>query len=1178
MTNVEKIGFNFCAMDEAFVRNLYVGWDSFYRDAFDAVVDEFLSRHNEEGRLLRLDRLDLNLGSISQDDFYLQFPVRLREELERVFLFRSAQVGVRESLVDQIKRRLACLKFYLEKGFCPTEWESAEFEFEKEVRFLLPYASAAMARLFHESIGQSSQLYRLKWNLSTEQFGHLMLFWLEDKSISRKEKEQRYAQLRKVDSSLEPSLYKMLNSIPLLSEKLSALLSEEHRENSMSWLLSTTVSAYEKRRLLSGLLEWEPTVVIRYIHETQDEKGIHSLAILLDKIMVRKIIYAECEDHTEADVPAYWIYLYNWLLKYYPFNGIYMFGNKLQFQEYLNMKLLQFIRKRSYSAFLSREDITIQFLMEVFGQEYYIEVLNVIYNQQAHNADGSPVYTDYLNMELYFMFLHLSLIKMPVQRDKGAESSASFVDGGGEEAYAYDVQALNKWLADKRIGTKEKRMFLTLLVKERPSVLIKVLEVQPENQALLAELMDQSLIYELLSSVSFYATELFIKLVDYLHSSSNGISWLSGVATEYLSLFIRIAMLRWIGAYKNRATDSQESVSLFLRILHQEVSSSTYGNKSSVRSKEKEIKETIHLVSGQLSLSDDGGAEEDTPDVGVFSGERESMLAPEWALKLSSLLRNRAVSTAEKQRVLARLLEHFRSRCDEFISVMKEQSLLRSCILLMDQVLFEQLIRLLTRKGSESQSVCLLPFYRWIFTNEKAFQTFFSGEVAVMKERMTILLAHWATHGSVKDKKTPEIALLFLTGLFGADNVVRIVSVIHQELVGGMSGVESSDGVDALNRVHKSDELLELLLRMSDASKMDVTDSEWNEEGLEGWLKNPDISVDAKRSVIRKYIIWRPDRILVFIRRLIHTQVILVDEWAEWLDEDDWIHMIAGISLSKAELLEQVIVYLRQKQLVTEDSIRKGIIRYLAEKEQGSWLRETVSETARRFILIVCLPDGGNETEASLQDLQLGFGKDEIVPMVIAELLIKDMEDNMEEKRSMNEPEYVNVDNAGLALLAPWFPRLFAMLGMLNGEKKDFKDMESRIRAIFILQRLVTYEDREYKESELAFNRILVGCPFYEPLPAKMELTEEELDIIESMMNGIKGNWPKVQNISIRGFQHNFIERSGHLEQKDDKWLLSVDTRAYDVLMDSVPWSYNRVQFPWLTLPIHVSWRSKQEF
>jgi hypothetical protein len=193
-------------------------------------------------------------------------------------------------------------------------------------------------------------------------------------------------------------------------------------------------------------------------------------------------------------------------------------------------------------------------------------------------------------------------------------------------------------------------------------------------------------------------------------------------------------------------------------------------------------------------------------------------------------------------------------------------------------------------------------------------------------------------------------------------------------------------------------------------------------------------------------------------------------------------------------------------------------------------------------------------------------------------LLITKTEKEMAEKLSSNAPEYISVSNAGVVLLTPWFVRLFSMLELLNEDKKDFKNMESRIRAIFIIQRLVTFEDRVYEEKELVFNRILVDCPFSEPLPAKMELTEKELETVESMLNGVKGNWDKMRNTSIKGFQLNFIERSGHIEQQEDKWHLSVDARSYDILLDSLPWPYSLVRLPWVKKQIHVSWRTRSEF
>lgn len=170
------------------------------------------------------------------------------------------------------------------------------------------------------------------------------------------------------------------------------------------------------------------------------------------------------------------------------------------------------------------------------------------------------------------------------------------------------------------------------------------------------------------------------------------------------------------------------------------------------------------------------------------------------------------------------------------------------------------------------------------------------------------------------------------------------------------------------------------------------------------------------------------------------------------------------------------------------------------------------------------------------------------------------------------------IHNAGLVLLSPWFPRLFSMLGLLNGDNTGFNSTDSQIRAIFIIQRLVNFEQREYKEQELAFNRILTGCPFSTPLPTQLELTTKEMETVNNLLEGVKANWDKMKNTSLEGFRSCFIERTGRLEEKEERWLLTVDDRSYDVLLDTLPWSYCKIRFPWLQKQINVLWRNKQEF
>lgn len=114
----------------------------------------------------------------------------------------------------------------------------------------------------------------------------------------------------------------------------------------------------------------------------------------------------------------------------------------------------------------------------------------------------------------------------------------------------------------------------------------------------------------------------------------------------------------------------------------------------------------------------------------------------------------------------------------------------------------------------------------------------------------------------------------------------------------------------------------------------------------------------------------------------------------------------------------------------------------------------------------------------------------QVVTNILSELKISDVEEV--DLESMPKPNYLPIGNAGLCLFAPWLLRLFGMLDLLN-EKNEFKNIDAKVRAIFILQRLVTAEERLYKETELAFNRLLVACPFNVPLPKNIELTQKKL-------------------------------------------------------------------------------------
>ena len=170
----------------------------------------------------------------------------------------------------------------------------------------------------------------------------------------------------------------------------------------------------------------------------------------------------------------------------------------------------------------------------------------------------------------------------------------------------------------------------------------------------------------------------------------------------------------------------------------------------------------------------------------------------------------------------------------------------------------------------------------------------------------------------------------------------------------------------------------------------------------------------------------------------------------------------------------------------------------------------------------------------------------------------------------------IEVNNAGLILINPYFPILFYRVGYLTDNRRDFKDRESRIRAIFLLQYLLYGEEREYPETELYLNKVLVGMVDNDqPLPRTVELNREEKEWGDKLLEGARQSWEKMRHTSTVAFRMSFLQRRGTVAhaERDRCWHICVEEKAYDVLLDSVPWSYKISMSPWLKERIEVKWR-----
>jgi hypothetical protein len=63
-----------------------------------------------------------------------------------------------------------------------------------------------------------------------------------------------------------------------------------------------------------------------------------------------------------------------------------------------------------------------------------------------------------------------------------------------------------------------------------------------------------------------------------------------------------------------------------------------------------------------------------------------------------------------------------------------------------------------------------------------------------------------------------------------------------------------------------------------------------------------------------------------------------------------------------------------------------------------------------------------------------------------------------------------------------------------------------------------------------------------------------------------------VKSTSLEGFRSSFLQRKGLLFEEESQWKLQVEKKGYDLLLDSIPWSFKMIKFSWMNKMMDVEW------
>lgn len=164
----------------------------------------------------------------------------------------------------------------------------------------------------------------------------------------------------------------------------------------------------------------------------------------------------------------------------------------------------------------------------------------------------------------------------------------------------------------------------------------------------------------------------------------------------------------------------------------------------------------------------------------------------------------------------------------------------------------------------------------------------------------------------------------------------------------------------------------------------------------------------------------------------------------------------------------------------------------------------------------------------------------------------------------------IAVTNAGLVILASYFPLLLERLGLIT--QGAFVSEEAQKNAVHYLQYVATGMGHT-EEMHLPLAKVLAGMHPSQPVEDGIAITESEIALIEGMIHTITTqHWSSIGESSIEGFRGNWLARNGLLIEESDRWELVVEKRPYDLLLNRSPFSFSIVKNPWMNRPLHVQW------
>ena len=167
------------------------------------------------------------------------------------------------------------------------------------------------------------------------------------------------------------------------------------------------------------------------------------------------------------------------------------------------------------------------------------------------------------------------------------------------------------------------------------------------------------------------------------------------------------------------------------------------------------------------------------------------------------------------------------------------------------------------------------------------------------------------------------------------------------------------------------------------------------------------------------------------------------------------------------------------------------------------------------------------------------------------------------------EEDFISVTHSGAIIVHPFLGELFQSRDLIKDNK--FISDDAACHGVRLLDYLASGRQTS-PESELILPKLLCGIDWADSIPSHIQLNQQDLDGCDTLLRAIIYHWKVLGNTSENGLRNGFFARQGVLAVKDNGWLLKIEHKAQDILLNKLPWGISTIKLPWMHDILHTSW------